>query len=343
MAMGLYDPHSPIRIKVFSTEKGEHFDKEFIERKFQQAYAKRKKLQKDTDAYRIIFGENDGLSGLICDRYKNIIVLKLYSAIWIPYLEWIKTCIIEVCNAEVIILRLSRLLTKIPDVAISEGQILHGQLEDPEVIITEYGVRFKVNVLKGHKTGFFLDHRSNRYEIQKMAKGKTVLDVFAYAGGFSVHALVGGALSATSLDISKQALELASENALLNKHSGKHHNLSGDAFTQLVMLIQQKKKYDLIIIDPPAFAKSSKEIDQALSQYRRLFKLGAQLVTNGGILLLASCSSRITSDAFYKAIEDTFRSIPISYECLKKTQHDIDHPIGFAEGAYLKSGYYRVE
>ena len=343
LAMGLYDPDSPMRIKILSIEKGMQWSQELLTQKLKTAIDHRRPILKHTDGYRLVFGESDGLPGMICDRYKNVLVLKLYSAIWIPYLEWIVEALSQMINPECIVLRLSRLLTKNQNHTLKEGQILHGTLENEEVIITEYGVRFKINVLRGHKTGFFLDHRHNRYLVQQKSKGKRVLDVFAYAGGFSVHALVGGASSATSIDISKQALELATANAELNPHKGTHLSLAGDAFILLDQLIDQSKKYDLIIIDPPAFAKSAKEVSIALSQYKRLAKKGAQLIAPNGLLILASCSSRVTQEAFYDAVESTLTSVKGNFIRELETAHDVDHPIRFAEGAYLKTAYFRRE
>lgn len=341
--MGLYDPESPIRIKVLTITNGTRWSKALLGNKIKTAISRRKPLLKHTDGYRVVFGENDGLPGLICDKYADVLVLKLYSAIWIPYLDWIVESLKENLECNTIVLRLSRLLTKSKTHNLVEGQILHGDLSDPEVIIKEYGVNFKINVLKGHKTGFFLDHRDNRYRIQQMSKNKNVLDVFAYAGGFSIHALVGGALSATSVDISSQALELATQNAYLNKHKGSHLTLCGDAFKLLEDLIHQNKKYEIVIIDPPAFAKSIKEISLALSQYKRLAKLGAQLVNKGGLLLLASCSSRVSSEAFYQEMDTVLSLESGTFSCELKTSHDVDHPIAFTEGSYLKSGYYRLK
>jgi 23S rRNA (cytosine1962-C5)-methyltransferase len=172
-----------------------------------------------------------------------------------------------------------------------------------------------------------------------MAQSKTVLDVFSYAGGFSVHALVGGAASVTSLDISKQALSLATENAKLNVKGNKHTSLYGDAFDELSVMIANNKKFDIVIIDPPAFAKRAKEIDRAIESYTKLARLGSQLVSRGGTLVLASCSSRITADVFFDLNYKALRNSNLKLQ--KRTFHDIDHPITFKEGAYLKAGYYR--
>lgn len=273
--------------------------------------------------------------------YDKVAVLKIYSRIWITYLAEIKSAILANTNCTCIVLRFSRSVQKNNVISnIANGSIIHGELESTEIPISEHGVHFNANVIKGHKTGFFLDHRHNRQNIQQLAKGKTVLDVFSYAGGFAIHALVGGAKKVTAVDISKQALEVAKNNAATNKVT--LDTLAGDAFNILRDLHNQNKIFDIVIIDPPAFAKASTEIPTALNQYRRLAKLGIELVAPNGLLLLASCSSRVTADEFYRVVEQGMSTSKKSFTLIEKTFHDVDHPIGFPEGAYLKSGYYRI-
>lgn len=341
-AIGLFDADSPIRIKVIHHDGPAKIDEAFFKNKLEHAFELRKPLLRtNTNAYRLLFGENDGFPGLIVDVYNKVGVLKLYSSIWFPYLEMIIPHIVAIAKLDCLILRLSRSLEK-SDAPYEEGTILYGALENPEVEFVEYGVRFKTDVLLGHKTGFFLDHRENRRRIGKLSKGKTVLDVFSYAGGFSIHALAGGAKEVTSLDLSKQALELAKQNAELNKPTGKHFTIAGDAFEELKTLIRQEKKYDVVIIDPPSFAKSQAENEIAKKKYVELTEIGIQLTEKGGLLLLASCSSRVTEEELREIHKSVFWRLGVNYTLEDFTQHDIDHPIGFAEGAYLKSGYYRI-
>lgn len=341
-ALGLYDPDSPIRIKILHAGGSSRIDAGFFKRKLQKAFALRKGLLKtDTNAYRLLFGENDGFPGMIVDVYNQVGVIKLYSGIWLPYLNDLVKEIAAIAQLDAVVLRLSRNLQK-RNFPLPEGKVLFGELKSTSVIFKEYGVKFEVDVLFGHKTGFFLDHRDNRKRIGKLAKGKTVLDVFSYAGGFSVHALSGGAKEVTSLDFSQQALELAKQNAKLNEVSGKHTVLQGDAFVLLNELIEQGKKYEVVIIDPPSFAKSKNEIEIAKKKYAELALIGAKLTEKKGLLLLASCSSRIKADVFAEIHRDAFRNAGIKYTLLDFTEHDVDHPIGFKEGAYLKSAYYRI-
>jgi len=340
LACGLYDPGSPIRIKLLQFFKTAKIDQDWFNQKIQNAFEIRKPLlETDTNAYRLIFGENDGLPSFIADVYNHIVVVKLYSEIWFPYLTMILPSIIKITESSVMVIRLSRNSTAGANrLGLFDGDVVYGNLENQEVIIKEHGVQFKVNVIKGHKTGFFLDHRNNRFVIGKMAESKDVLDVFSYAGGFAVHALVGGAKSVTCLDISKQALELAEGNAKLNSPERKLTGICGDAFEVLSNMILEKKKFDIVIIDPPAFAKRATEIERAKEAYSKLAKLGSQLVSPKGTLVLASCSSRVTADIFFELNEKALKETSLILK--KKTFHDIDHPISFKEGAYLKAGYY---
>lgn len=341
--IGLYDPDSPIRIKVLSAQPAQINEDHFSD-KITQAFALRKELlETETNSYRLIYGESDGFPGLIADVYADVLVVKLYATIWYPYLSIIFPLLLAVSKTKVLVLRLSRLLEKNAVPPYSDGVVLHGELDSNVVYFKEHGIRFSANVIQGHKTGYFLDHRENRHRVGMMSSNKTVLDVFSYAGGFSVHALAGGATEVTSLDISAQALEVAVENGKLNHHNGIHTTMAVDAFKGLQSLIDSKKRYDVVVIDPPSFAKSAKEIESAKNSYFRLASLGAQLVALKGLLILASCSSRITSRQFFDISENGLSKTGRAFRLEDKTFHDSDHPIGFPEAAYLKCGYYRLD
>lgn len=341
-AIGLYDPHSPIRVKIIHQGGPLQIGPDFFKDKLSAAFAHRAPLlETGTNAYRLLFGENDGFPGLIADIYDRTGVMKIYSAAWFPYLELLAAQIIEVTGIKGVVLRLSRKLEE-RETAFQEGEILAGKPDLPEVVFNEYGVLFRADVLLGHKTGFFLDHRANRRKIGQYSAGKSVLDVFSYAGGFSVHALAGGAEVVTSIDVSRQALELAKENAGMNPHTGRHRTIAGDAFELLRKMIGEGKKYDVVVIDPPSFAKRKKEVPTALKKYAELAELGARLTRRGGLLMLASCSSRVGEADFLKAHQEAFRRLDILLRQEAITRHDIDHPVRFPEGAYLKSVYYRL-
>ncbi|WP_291871256.1 class I SAM-dependent rRNA methyltransferase [Maribacter sp.] len=344
LACGFYDPHSPIRIKILQANKSVAVNTEWFTQKIEEAYKKRIPLLKtNTNSYRFIYGENDGLPSLVADVYDNVLVVKLYASFWFYYLKDVLPSLIKTSKATTTVLRLSRNTQKEGnEFNFKDGQILDGELKNEVIIFKEHGINFSANVIHGHKTGYFLDHRANRKKVGTMAKSKTVLDVFSYAGGFSIHALAGGAKEVTSLDISKPALEIAKSNAKLNPFKGKHKTIAGDAFDELNKLAETNTKYDLVVIDPPSFAKSATEVDRALASYKKLTTLGLKLVQNKGTLVLASCSSRVTAEQFFDLVEETLIKNNVDYTIKAKTLHDIDHPIGFKEGAYLKCIYVQI-
>lgn len=341
LAVGLYDAESPIRIKVLSNEKGLTIDHAWVFHQIEKAFWMRKDHLNDTlDSCRLVFGENDGLPGLIIDKYADKAVVKLYSGIWIGFIDAIVDAVVRMIRPDGIFLRLSRNVEKdFPD--LTNGTVLHGDDPSPIVQFQEYGVKFEAHLIDGHKTGFFLDHRHNRYALQKMSSGKSVLDVFSYAGGFSVHALVGGASRVVSVDISKQALSLARHNAIINHVEGNHETIAGDAFSILNRMISKGEKFDRVVIDPPSFAKKASEHDKALLAYDKLALLGSQLLNTDGVLILASCSSRVSSDEFFTLMQNSVAKGNPKLSLYQKTFHDFDHPITFPEGSYLKCGYWK--
>ncbi|WP_458626341.1 class I SAM-dependent rRNA methyltransferase [Winogradskyella sp. PC D3.3] len=343
VGLGLYDADSPIRIKIIhNAETKVKINADFFQHKIALAFEKRTELlQTNTNSYRLIFGENDGFPGLIADVYNHVLVVKLYSEIWLPYLESILESLQQTSQAETIVMRLSRSLQNSKSHNLNDGDVIFGTLENEVIEFVEHGVKFSANVIKGHKTGYFLDHRDNRRRVGELSKGKSVLDVFSYAGGFSVHALAKGATEVTSLDISKQALDMARENGKLNAYSGHHKTISGDAFVEMKGLIEKGKTFDVVVIDPPSFAKQQSEIDLAKKKYAQLAELGEKLTSKNGLLVLASCSSRVLAQSFFDLNEWVLNSQSRLFETELKTKHDTDHPIAFPEGAYLKCGYYR--
>ena len=344
LGLGLIDPHSPIRIKMLAYKKSQTINKEWFQARIQQAYNIRLPLfETDTNSYRLIFGENDGMPGLIIDIYAEVAVMKIYSHIWYPYLHLFVELILEITGCDTLVLRLSRALQKNDQQSgLKDGQVLIGELPDETIIFREHGVLFSANVIHGHKTGYFLDHRNNRKKVGAFAQNKSVIDIFSYAGGFSVHALVGGASEVTSVDISKQALELAKFNAKLNGQFDNHTILAGDAFEIMNKLAKSGETYDIVVVDPPSFAKRASEVDIALKTYGRLTRLAIRLSGPKSMLVLASCSSRVSQEVFEDLIYDELQKSKKRFRIVEKTAHDIDHPITFPEGAYLKTVYVQM-
>ncbi len=343
IGIGLYDPASPIQIKMLHFGGPVKIDHDFFRAQILTAIEKRAQLlETDTNSFRLIFGENDGFPGLIADVYAKCLVVKLYSEAWLPWLEFISEDLIRISGCDVLVLRLSRLMKTKLEGKLSDGMIVYGHLNEETILFSEHGLHFSANVIKGHKTGYFLDHRHNRRRVGQLGHGRRVLDVFAYSGGFSVHALAGGATDVCSVDISAQALDQARINAALNPHKGSHSFIRGDAFKVLDQLISDQQKFDLVVIDPPSFAKRESEVSMAKRKYAELIDKALNLVPAGGVLVMASCSSRITSRSFFDLVETRIKMSGRSYDLMDRTLHDSDHHAVFPEGFYLKCAYYRL-
>lgn len=338
LGLGLYDPESPIRVKMLHVGQPITLDYHWIKQQLQKAIALREPLLSTmTDGYRVIHGENDGFPSLVIDRYSDTLVIKLYSAIWLPYLQEILSCLEELLPCTRWILRLSRGMQT--TYGITDGQVLRGTPPTEPITFTENGVIFTADVIQGHKTGFFFDQRDNRAMVAELSRHKHVLDVFAYVGAFSVYAAKGGAHSVLSIDISAPALELAQKHIALNAPVTKQTHFEtqiGDAFALLEKLSRQKKRFDMVIIDPPSFAKSQSEVPKALKAYSDLARQGISLLARDGVFVMASCSSRVTSDDFFNTVIKSVKQAGRQLNEIRRTAHAIDHPIRFSEGAYLK-------
>jgi 23S rRNA (cytosine1962-C5)-methyltransferase len=347
IAVGLYDPTSPIRVRILQYRQPAAIDANWFKAKLVAANQLREPLaQQSTDGYRLVHGENDGLPGLVIDRYAETLVLKIYSPIWVPHLKEFYSALLQTNPCERLILRLSRSLNKQNEFlyGLTDGMTLAGQSRPDLILFRENGLIFECDPIHGQKTGFFLDQRENRACVENLADGKSVLNVFAYTGGFSVYAARGGAKQVTSVDISAPALQAAIRNFSHNQHipslkSATHEIIAEDAFEVLARMASQTKLFDLVIIDPPMFAQNQSQIEAGLSAYRKLTRLGLGVLRPGGTLVQASCSSRINAETFFDAIHQSARESNRRLTEIERTGHALDHPIGFEEGAYLKCLY----
>ena len=344
LAVGLYDPQSPIRVRILQHGQSANIGLDWFRERLKTAVSIRSSLPAtDTNAYRLVHGANDGLEGVVIDKYAETAVVKLYSAAWVVHLRPLLTALIEVAVIERIILRLSRGVAKQTDLlfGLKNGDLLWGSETDGIVTYRENGLTFVADVINGQKTGTFLDQRDNRARVEELSQGNRVLNVFSYTGGFSLYAARGGATEVVSLDLSKPALHMAQENFALNwgntaVSQAKHTTLAGDAFQEMANLRTQKRQFDVVIIDPPAFAQNQAQIPRALSAYKRLVELGLGILARGGTLVMASCSSRVTAEMFFEAVHEAARGAKRPLIEIERTSHALDHPIGFKEGEYLK-------
>ncbi|HXI50717.1 MAG TPA: class I SAM-dependent methyltransferase [Candidatus Saccharimonadales bacterium] len=351
LALGLFDPDSPIRVRILHAGKPRVLDAAWWQERLRAALARRDGLcDEQTTACRWIHGESDDWPGLVLDRYDTTLALKLYTAAWLPRLEEVIALLQTSLQPAQIVLRLSR---NIQALAHEKFQRSDGEVcsQPPgagpaggmgRVCFLETGLRFEADVVKGQKTGFFLDQRENRRRVEGMAAGRRVLNAFSFSGGFSLYAARGGARSVTDLDISAHALESARRNFALNVAVASvaqcaHETVQADAFAWLEQ--GTDRKFDLIVLDPPSLARREAERAGALAAYGRLVASALRALSRGGRLVAASCSAHVAEAEFFEVVLREARLSGRLVRELDRTGHPPDHPAGFPEAAYLKCIY----
>lgn len=347
-AIGLWDPDSPIRIKVLHQGKPVTVDAAFWRTRLTTALDRRSGLvaDPDTTAYRVVHGENDGLPGLVVDRYAGTLVVKLYSGAWFAHLDELVAVAVELTGAARVVLRTSRAVAANTG-ATTDGTVIVGPPIDGPIAFRERGLAMEADVGTGQKTGHFLDQRDNRTLVRGGAAGKNVLDVFASTGGFSLAAAAGGARSVHLVDLAEPALATARRNLARNAHIREVRECAvrvtaGDAFDVLQTLAQAGEVYDIVIVDPPSFAQNQASVERAVRAYTRLTHLALGVLAPGGTLVQCSCSSRVTDEQFFGAVHAAARAAHRPLRELRRTGHAVDHPIGFEYGAYLKALFATV-
>jgi 23S rRNA (cytosine1962-C5)-methyltransferase len=347
LAIGLYDAESPIRVRVLHSGRPQVIDPDWWSARLQQALDRRQGLlDKDTTGCRLINGESDGWPGLVLDQYDKTLVLKIYTAAWLSRLEEIADLIQKRLAPDGIVLRLSRNIQEpaAKEFNRADGTMLLGPAPKEPVVFMETGLRFEADVLRGQKTGFFLDQRENRRKVESLADGRRVLNAFSFSGGFSLYAARGGAKSVTDLDISAHALASARLNLAVNGSDRRvahcpHEYIQADALEWLAE--NGNRQFDLIVLDPPSFARREAERAVALRAYERLTSLGIQHLSGGGILVACSCSAHVTAEEFFDAVTRSAVKLDRKFVKLDTTGHAPDHPATFKEAEYLKAIYLR--
>lgn len=350
LAVGLYDPTSPIRVRILHRGRPAMIDAAWFAAALDVALDRRAGRFPTadatgavrTDAYRVVHGENDGLGGLVVDRYGDHLVVEVFTAAWLPHLPVIVGLLRERLGPRRVVVRLARLVQRGETHGLRDGQIIAGDdagAAAETVEFLENGYRFTADLGRGQKTGHFCDQRDNRAAIGAHSAGASVLDVFSCTGGFSVHAAGGGARSVTSVDRSEHALAAARHHMALNADAGgadtEYRTIAGDAFEVMASLARQDRTFDVVVVDPPSFARSADQVSTALEAYRRLADASAVLVRPGGLHLQASCSARIDADMLADAVDAGLARRGRRAAERWFTGQPADHPIGFAQGAYL--------
>lgn len=348
-AIGLFDPTSPIRLKVLHHGRPVTVDRAFWSQRLAAALEARRALAAsgDTTGYRCVNGENDGMPGFVLDRYDRTLVLKLYSAMWVPHLPVLVDVIDELLHPDAMVLRLARSIDPVHLHGLEEGDALLGTAPTAPVLFQERGLVFEADVVHGQKTGHFLDQRDNRTLFGSMVRGAEVCDVFASTGGFTVHAAAGGATSVLAIDLSAPTLEVAARNLQHNAHlpavaACRFTPVVADAFRDLERLARNGRRFDALVVDPPSFAQRQHEVDRALGAYSKLTSLAVRLLRPGGLLVQCSCSSRVTAEQFHRTVALAASRANRPLDEIRRTGHAVDHPVRFPEGAYLKAVFARV-
>jgi len=344
LALGHYQVGS-IAVRIISFEDRE-INEDFWKDKISKAYELRKKFNlaenPDNNVYRLVHAEGDGLPGLIIDFYNGTVVLQMHSIGMYLNKQHIVEALKEVYGGQLLaVYDKSESTIPFKSEINAKNEYLFGNTG--EKVVLEYGNKFKVNWEEGQKTGFFIDQRENRKLLAEYSKGRSVLNVFGYTGGFSVYAMKGGAKVVHSVDSSKLAIDLTNENIALNfNDTSRHEAFAVDAFEYLNTI---DNKYDLIILDPPAFAKHQNVLHNALQGYKRLNAKAIEKIKPGGIIFTFSCSQVVSKENFRKTIFTAAANTGRNVRILHQLTQPIDHPINIyhPESEYLKGLVIYVE
>jgi len=338
LATGHYQGGSSIAVRILSFTENE-INTDFWKAKLKNAIEFRRSVglpSSETNAYRLIHGEGDGLPGLVIDIYNDVAVVQCHSLGIYRASEDIAAALAQVTGKTLdsIYLRCRDTMPEHTGEELSGDKFIKGNRE--ETTIVENGIKFLINVVKGQKTGFFLDQRENRKLLGSYSSGKTVCNCFSYTGGFSLYSLMAGARSVESVDISQQAVALLDENLKLNDFGGSHTSVCNNVMHYLAS--EETGTFDIVVVDPPAFAKSLHKRHNAVQAYKRLNQLAIKKVKKGGFLFTFSCSQVVGTQLFYDTIVAAGIESGRSVRVVASLSQGPDHPVNLfhPEGHYLK-------
>lgn len=342
LGYGYINPYANISIRIISFDKEEPITRELIKKRIQQAFEYRKRLQLDSNAFRLVHSEGDLLPGLVVDVYRDYVVVEFTTYGMNKLRDWVIPALVELLNPKGIYEKVSDYVASAEGFK-EEGGVIYGQVPE-EVIIEEHDLKFIVNIPQGQKTGFFLDQRKARRLIREFVRpGYECLDVFCHTGGFALSMKKAGAEKVIAVDVSELAIEVAKRNVELNGLNGIEW-ITANAFDLLRQFYQEGRKFDLVVIDPPSFAKNRAAVPNALRGYKELLVRGLHLTKPGGYLAIYSCSFHITREHLLEVLasagKDTRRQIRIVAESFQ----DLDHPwiLQMPNTLYLKGIYAEV-
>ena len=344
VARGLYNSRSKIRVRLYTWDAAVSLDAAFFRDRIAAALRLRTALGMDGpgQACRLVFSEGDGLSGVTIDRYDRWLVVQFTALGLARRRETFVEILVDLLRPEGIYLRTERGIGQLEGLELQDG-LLWGRAPDGPIVIDENGVRFRVNLAEGQKTGFYLDQRDNRRAVARLAAGRAVLDAFCYTGGFGLHAARAGARSVLGLDQSEPALTLARENAVLNGLD-KVEYTRGDVFDEMDALLKGGARFGLVVLDPPKFARDRRAVDEALRGYRRLQTLAVRLLEPDGFWATCCCSGLITMDMLEELLAQLAAEEKRDIQILERRGPASDHPVSASclESHYLKCLIARV-
>jgi 23S rRNA (cytosine1962-C5)-methyltransferase len=333
LGVGFYNPHSLIAVRLLSTHV-EDIDEKFFETRIAAARDLRRTLYPAEETFRLVHGESDFLPGLVIDKYNEYLCVQTFSFGMDARLPVICDVLDRLVHPHGIIERNESPQRELEKLPLKKG-LLRGV--SAQTTIVDGDLHFCVDVLEGQKTGFFLDQRENRFAIRRFCRALSVLDCFCNEGGFSLHAAKAGARSVLGIDASAEAVRRASANAALNELSGVHFE-QADVFDKLKQLALEGKTFDIVVLDPPSFTKSRKNVQTAKQGYKELHSLALRVLNKRGYLLTASCSHHIEPDTFLEIVDTTVRKEGRSLQLLDWRGAAPDHPVlpAMPETRYLK-------
>jgi 23S rRNA (cytosine1962-C5)-methyltransferase len=332
-AFALWDETSKIALRLFSERMVP--DPAWVRERVAAALALRRALlDEQTSAYRLLYGEGDGIPGLTVDVYGPFAVIVTYADSLETLVPWVVRALVELLKLHGVVRR-----ARVKDGEPPRLEALHGRLPPRDLIIVEHGLRMHVDLFSGQKTGLFLDHRDNRLFLSKLCAGKRVLNLFSYTGAFSLYAARAGATSVTSVDLSEPAARAARSNFELNGLDPEQHEfLAEDVFEFLERQKQAGVSYDVVICDPPSFANSREQQKNALRAYVSVNSAGLRVLEPNGIYAAASCTAQVSLEAFRGVLAEAAVNAKRRLQIFRDAGHAADHPIfaGHPEGRYLK-------
>lgn len=341
MGLAYINPNNLICARLFSRDKKYPLDKSLLVHRFNIALSLREAMN-EQGCYRLVYGDSDFLPGLVVDRFADILVVQIATQGMERVRNDIIDALVQVLKPRGILLKndsRSRKAEGLPEYV----EVVYGEVPD-QVPLVENGVKFEAPVMAGQKTGWFYDHRASRARLADYVAGKRVLDVFSYIGGWGVQAAAFGAESVTCIDSSEFALDLVEHNAELNNVRDRVGTLQGSAFEAMKMLIDEGERFDVVIVDPPAFIPKRKDIKSGEQAYRRINDLAIRLLNKGGVLVSASCSMHLERERLVNILRASSRHLDRDLQILEQGGQTFDHPVNPAipETDYLKAIFARV-